>query len=64
VYHDATCLALRTVVAAELSLVQCLGLLYTKGKRQLAKKFINIGGKRDVNKYVYNRKNDPPCISL
>lgn len=55
-YHEATCLALRTVVATELSLVQCLGLLYTKGKRQLAKKFINIGGKRDVNKYVYNRK--------
>lgn len=63
-YHDATCLALQTVVATELSLVQCLGLVYTKGKRQLVKKFINFGEKRDINKYVYNRKSDPSYISL
>ena len=54
-YHDSSCVILLTVVATELSLVQCLGLLCTTGKRQLAKKFINFIEKRDINKYVYSR---------
>jgi len=39
-------------------------LLYTKGKRQLAKKVINFEEKWDINKYVYNRKKDPPYMRL
>lgn len=44
-YCDAFCPASHAIVATELSLIQCLGLFYTKGKRQLAIEFTNFGEK-------------------